>query len=75
MDQDTHPLTARLSPSSISRLIYWSISYALSHPGELDRARLAAGLAGDKYHRAAAGTLIAAALVNATPGSFIPAGS
>jgi hypothetical protein len=69
MDQDTHPLTARLSPSSISRLIYWSISYALSHPGELDRARLAAGLAGDKYQQAAAGALIAAALVNATPGN------
>ena len=69
MDNNTHPLTAHLSPGSIDRLIYWSISYALSHPGELNRARLAAGLAGDKYHQAAAGTLIAAALVNATPGN------
>jgi hypothetical protein len=69
MDQNTHPLTTRLSPSSINRLVYWSISYALSHPGELNRARLAAGLAGDKYHRAAAGALIAAAVINATPGN------
>jgi len=68
MNAKTYPLTAYLSPGSINRLIYWSISYALSHPGELDRARLAAGLAGDKYHQAAAGTLIAAAVINATPG-------
>jgi len=68
MNAKTYPLTAYLSPGSIDRLIYWSISYALSHPGELDRARLAAGLAGDKYHQAAAGTLIAAAVINATPG-------
>ena len=64
MDTNTHPLTARLSPSSINRLVIWSISYALSHPGELDRARLTAGLAGDKYHQAAAGVLIVAALSN-----------
>ena len=68
MNAKTYQLTAYLSPGSIDRLIYWSISYALSHPGELDRARLAAGLAGDKYHQAAAGTLIAAAVINATPG-------
>jgi len=68
MNAKTYPLTAYLSPGSIDRLIYWSISYALSHPGELDRARLAADLAGDKYHQAAAGTLIAAAVINATPG-------
>jgi len=68
MNAKTYPLTAYLSPGSIDRLIYWSISYALNHPGELDRARLAAGLAGDKYHQAAAGTLIAAAVINATPG-------
>jgi hypothetical protein len=64
MDTNTHPLTARLSPSSINRLIVWSIGYALTNPGELDRARLAAGLAGDKYHQAAAGALIAAAVIN-----------
>ena len=64
MDTNTHPLTARLSPSSINRLIVWSIGYALTNPGELDRARLAAGLAGDKYHQAAAGVLIVAALSN-----------
>ena len=69
MDTNTHPLTAHLSPGSIDRLIYWSISYALGHPGELDRARLAAALAGDKYHQAAAGALIAAAVINATPGN------
>jgi len=69
MNAKTYPLTAYLSPGSIDRLIYWSISYALSHPGELDRARLAAGLAGDKYHQAAAGALIAAAVINATPGN------
>jgi len=68
MNAKTYPLTAYLSPGSIDRLIYWSISYALSHPGELDRARLAAGLAGDRYHQAAAGALIAAAVINATPG-------
>ena len=68
MNAKTYPLTAYLSPGSIDRLIYWSISYALSHPGELDRARLAAGLAGDRYHQTAAGTLIAAAVINATPG-------
>jgi hypothetical protein len=64
MDTNTHPLTARLSPISINRLIVWSIGYALTNPGELDRARLAAGLAGDKYHQAAAGALIAAAVIN-----------
>jgi hypothetical protein len=69
MNANTYPLTAHLSAGSIDRLVYWSISYALSHPGELDRARLAAGLAGDKYHRAAAGALIAAAVINATPGN------
>ena len=69
MDTNTHPLTARLSPGSIDRLIYWSIAYALGHPGELDRARLAAGLAGDKYRQAAAGVLISAAVINATPGN------
>jgi hypothetical protein len=68
MNVNTYPLTAHLSPGSINRLVYWSISYALSHPGELDRARLAAGLAGDKYQQAAAGALIAAAVINATPG-------
>ncbi len=69
MNVNTYPLTAHLSPGSISRLVYWSISYALSHPaGELNRARLAAGLAGDRYHQAAAGALIAAAVINATPG-------
>jgi hypothetical protein len=68
MNANTYPLTAHLSPGSISRLVYWSISYTLSHPGELNRARLAAGLAGDKYHQAAAGALIAAAVINATPG-------
>ena len=68
MNANTYPLTAHLSPGSISRLVYWSISYALSHPGELNRARLAAGLAGDKYQQAAAGALIAAAIINATPG-------
>jgi hypothetical protein len=68
MNANTYPLTAHLSPGSISRLVYWSISYALSHPEELSRARLAAGLAGDKYHQAAAGALIAAAVINATPG-------
>jgi hypothetical protein len=68
MNVNTYPLTAHLSPGSISRLIYWSISYALSHPGELNRARLAAGLAGDNYQQAAAGALIAAAIINATPG-------
>jgi hypothetical protein len=65
---NTYPLTAHLSAGSIDRLVYWSIAYALSHPGELNRARLAAGLAGDKYQQAAAGTLIAAAIINATPG-------
>jgi hypothetical protein len=68
MNANTYPLTAHLSPGSISRLVYWSISYALSHPEELSRARLAAGLAGDKYQQAAAGALIAAAVINATPG-------
>ena len=68
MNANTYPLTAHLSPGSISRLVYWSISYALSHPGELNRARLAASLAGDRYHQAAAGALIAAAVINATPG-------
>ena len=68
MNVNTYPLTAHLSPGSISRLIYWSIAYALSHPGELNRVRLAAGLAGDKYQQAAAGALIAAAIINATPG-------
>ena len=68
MNANTYPLTAHLSPGSIDRLIYWSIAYALSHPGELNRATLAAGLAGDKYQQAAAGTLIAAAIINATPG-------
>jgi hypothetical protein len=68
MNANTYPLTAHLSPGSIDRLIYWSIAYALSHPGELNRARLATGLAGDKYQQAAAGALIAAAVINATPG-------
>ena len=68
MNVNTYPLTAHLSPGSIDRLVYWSIAYALSHPGELNRARLAAGLAGDKYQQAAAGALIAAAIINATPG-------
>jgi hypothetical protein len=68
MNANTYPLTAHLSPGSISRLVYWSIAYALSHPGELNRARLAAGLTGDKYQQAAAGALIAAAIINATPG-------
>jgi hypothetical protein len=68
MNVNTYPLTAHLSPGSIDRLIYWSIAYALSHPGELNRATLAAGLAGDRYHQAAAGALIAAAIINATPG-------
>jgi len=69
MNVNTYPLTAHLSPGSISRLVYWSISYALSYPGELNRAGLAAGLAGDRYHQAAAGALIAAAVINATPGN------
>jgi hypothetical protein len=69
MNANTYPLTAHLSPGSINRLVYWSIDYALGHPGELNRERLTAGLAGDKYHQAAAGALIAAAVINATPGN------
>jgi len=69
MNANTYPLTAHLSPGSINCLVYWSIAYALGHPGELNRERLTAGLAGDKYHQAAAGALIAAAVINATPGN------
>ncbi len=65
MNANAYPLTAHLTPGSLNRLILWAVNYALTNPGELDRVKLATGLTGDKYQQAAAGALIAAAIINA----------